>query len=515
MNAVLLPALLLVCAADDKVPEPKLPLGKDTTYVIGPLDKHGYIDYEAALNAEMSKGITSENNANALLVYVFGPTPEGAELPAAYYKWLGVPAPETDADYLVNFNTFNKNHLRLAQAQLEAFFEFQSRATKRVWAAKDCEPLADWLKVNEAPLARVHEAVKRAEYFNPLVSKKAEGESSNLIGALLPTVQKCRELASLLSARATLRLGEKKYDEAWADVLACHRLGRLVARGATLIEALVGIAICQVANAPTLAYLERADLTAEQTLGRLKELRALPPMKPLYDKIDVAERMMGLDALQLVRRGGAKGLNFVFEDNAKPSDDELKALAAFDWAPVMQTMNAWYDRLAAAMRIKDRGARNKAFEQIEADLQSVKKEVVSPDDFLKLLTAKDGKRVTGKRVGDVLAGLLLPAVRKVEQAYDRNTQAERNLHVAFALAAYHKDTAGYPAQLADLAPKYLPAVPDDVFAGKPLIYKPNAKGYLFYSVGPNGQDDGGRWYDDDPPGDDPGVRMPLPELKKK
>ena len=47
--------------------------------------------------------------------------------------------------------------------------------------------------------------------------------------------------------------------------------------------------------------------------------------------------------------------------------------------------------------------------------------------------------------------------------------------------------------------------------GKPLIYKPTAKGYLFYSVGQNGKDDGGRWYDDDPPGDDPGVKMPLPE----
>jgi hypothetical protein len=38
---------------------------------------------------------------------------------------------------------------------------------------------------------------------------------------------------------------------------------------------------------------------------------------------------------------------------------------------------------------------------------------------------------------------------------------------------------------------------------------------LFYSVGANGIDDGGRWLDDDPPGDDPGVRMPLPELKPK
>ena len=47
------------------------------------------------------------------------------------------------------------------------------------------------------------------------------------------------------------------------------------------------------------------------------------------------------------------------------------------------------------------------------------------------------------------------------------------------------------------------------------IYRPSDNGYLLYSVGVNGKDDGGRTYDDNPPGDDPAVRMPLPESKQK
>ena len=82
------------------------------------------------------------------------------------------------------------------------------------------------------------------------------------------------------------------------------------------------------------------------------------------------------------------------------------------------------------------------------------------------------------------------------------------------MAAYRADTGRYPARLAELAPKYLAAVPDDLFAGKPLVYRPSEAGYLLYSVGINGKDDGGRWTDDDPPGDDLRVRMPLPELKR-
>ena len=80
---------------------------------------------------------------------------------------------------------------------------------------------------------------------------------------------------------------------------------------------------------------------------------------------------------------------------------------------------------------------------------------------------------------------------------------------------YHGDHGAYPAKLDDLAPKYLPSVPKDLFTGKPLIYRLTEKGYLLYSVGVNGKDENGQTYGDDPPGDDIVVRMPLPELKTK
>ena len=41
-------------------------------------------------------------------------------------------------------------------------------------------------------------------------------------------------------------------------------------------------------------------------------------------------------------------------------------------------------------------------------------------------------------------------------------------------------------------PKYVAVVPKDIFSGGALHYKPQADGYLLYSVGPNGIDDGGR-----------------------
>ncbi len=532
MNATVLPLLLLFLVgfiparADDKPddkpkdkepPAPKLPLGKDTTYVTGPLDKLGYIDYESALNAEMSRGVTRENNANVLLIQAFGPAPEGGDgLPPAYFRWLDIPAPPKDGEYLYSLGKLGRERLALTDAQFEAVYDQQSRAGQRPWAAKDYSVIAEWLKANEKQLALVREAVKRPRYFNPLCSRRKEGEPSNLIGTLLPSVQKCRELASLLTTHAMLCLHEGKLDEAWQDLLACHRLARHTSRGATLIEGLVGVAIGQIASNSTLAYLEHAKLTSKQAAERLKDLQNLPPFAPYADKIDIGERMMGLDAIQMIRRGGGAGIfdGDTFGLDNKPSEEQRKVLESLDWTAGLQNANKWYDQMAAALRMKDRAEREKEIDKVEKELQDRSAKVRKMGNLSKLLLEKNQDKAVATALTDVLMGLLTPAVRKVQIAHDRAEQTERNLQLAFAMAAYHADNDRYPAKLDDLAPKYIAAVPSDLFSGKALIYKPEEKGYLFYSVGPNGKDDGGRYYDDDPPGDDPRVKMPLPPLKK-
>ena len=67
----------------------------------------------------------------------------------------------------------------------------------------------------------------------------------------------------------------------------------------------------------------------------------------------------------------------------------------------------------------------------------------------------------------------------------------------------------------ELAPTYLKKIPDDLFSEKPLIYRPEDKGYLLYSVGINGMDEDGRGYGDEPRGDDLSVRMPPEPRDKK
>ena len=89
--------------------------------------------------------------------------------------------------------------------------------------------------------------------------------------------------------------------------------------------------------------------------------------------------------------------------------------------------------------------------------------------------------------------------------------------LAFALAAYRADRGTYPAKLADLVPKYVAKVPQDIFSAAELHYRPEGGGYLLYSVGVNGKDDGGKGMDDRKDGedwDDLTVRVPAATAQK-
>src|ERR1700732_1716549 len=131
----------------------KFPLGKDTTYVMGPLDKEGYIDYASALNERLGKGITAESNANVLIWRAIGPKPEGAALgmPAEYFERLGMEEPAKGDG---NFISLRAYHYRVIQGDTDqSFKDDQARVSQRPWKPGDLPYMFNWLSLNERALA--------------------------------------------------------------------------------------------------------------------------------------------------------------------------------------------------------------------------------------------------------------------------------------------------------------------------------------------------------------------------
>lgn len=513
-------ALGLLAAKDDaskKKPKPRFPIGKETTYVAEPLDAKGYIDYAAALNEHWRRGVTPENNANVLFWKALGPHPEGGTMPDEYFKLLGIKPPPEKGDYFIPMARFAREQLkRDPGADLKVIKDELSRGAQRPWKEPEHPNLAAWIKANEKPLALAIEASKRTHYYSPLTPKRTKEGPAPLLGAPLPTAQKCREFAHMLTARAMLRIDAGRFDDAWQDLLACHRIGRLVARGATLIELLVGIAIDAIADSADVVFLEPAKLKREQINKCLRDLRELPRMSSVADKMDFGDRLSSLEIVMMIDRYGPEVLeNLSGNAPAKAPSPWAKLIRArVDYEPALRNTNRWYNRIVKSLRVEDRPTREKQLKQIHADLLELKKKTQeSMPGMLELLGAKDSDKIRGEWIGNILISLMLPAFNRVQSAADRCEQSQNNLYLAFALAAYRRDHGCYPKQLGALAPKYLDKIPVDLFSGKPLVYRPSDDGYLLYSVGVNGQDEQGRSYGDQPPGDDLTIRMPVPKSR--
>ena len=249
----------------DKKPKKKFTVGKDTTYVTGPRDKDGYIDYSAALNKRLGQGVTPANNAVVLIWKAVGPRPEGSKgMPPEFFKLLGIPQLAEKGDYFIGLSRYLEDHLKIPREKAaNDLLEQFDKACLRPWKATEYPAIASWLQSNRKPIALLIEATERSRSFSPLPLHRAEKGLQGIIAAVLPAAKPCRELASALAARAMLRLGHKDVDGAWRDLLACHRLGRLVARGSTLIKGLVGLAINQVACRADLGFLDRVTPDAK------------------------------------------------------------------------------------------------------------------------------------------------------------------------------------------------------------------------------------------------------------
>jgi hypothetical protein len=92
----------------------------------------------------------------------------------------------------------------------------------------------------------------------------------------------------------------------------------------------------------------------------------------------------------------------------------------------------------------------------------------------------------------LLSSILMPAfVSPIFKEADGVAKI-RTAEVALAVEGYRRQNGRLPENLNELAPQFLPSVPEDPYDGQPLRYHKLAKGYVVYSVGRDGHDNNGR-----------------------
>ena len=133
---------------------------------------------------------------------------------------------------------------------------------RRPWAKDEFPVLAGWLEANERPLALLVQASLRPRRYDPMICEKKRASSVIVMPSTADNYY--RHFCSALAARAMLRLGAGKPDDAWDDLLVCHRLTRVVDQGVFAVEAAVVTGIERGCFANDQAFLRHARLSAEQ-----------------------------------------------------------------------------------------------------------------------------------------------------------------------------------------------------------------------------------------------------------
>jgi hypothetical protein len=476
---------------------PPITLSKKTTVLMAPLDVEGNVDYLAALNDRVSQGVTPENNAAVLLVRAWGAKEFEPRERLRFYRLLGIEPPPDGARFLSEFPTVVVKELGRSPTKPE-WADFD-RARHEAWLSNSMPLVHTWLKANAGPLDLVVAATRRSQCYLPLVEPPGAG----LQGMPLPGADASRAAARLLLARAMLRLGEGKTKEAEEDLLACHRLGRLYGRTPFAMPVLAAIAIDSMACQGDMQLIACGNLSAERALAYQEALRKLPPQPAMVDVIDRGERYIFLDTVSQLARLGAAHAGVAAPPRGQFAD-LLKALPhgpALNWDDALVFGNEHFDKVVAAARKPTLAERKAAFAKLDQENRALAAEVKGDAlgaSFLFSALRKD----LGRRLAKSLTMLLLPAEETCFEAEGRSQAREALEQVAFALAAYRADHHAFPASLNELPPKYLAHLPQDPFSAQPLHYQKQAAGFLLYSVGPNGVDDGGRTHDSQPRGDD-------------
>lgn len=262
-----------------------------------------------------------------------------------------------------------------------------------------------------------------------------------------------------------------------ADVRVALAVAQAITRGGPLINALVGI------NWERLVYHSVRRITVQRDVPPA----ALHELLRMLQAADETREPMA-EALRYEAAAGLHAVDLVLDD-----PQALELLGGGTPDPGMMVLY----RLAGSSRKRTRAhlaaLYSHAIHAAETGEAAVDQEAIK--GFLVSCRYAAVFGLSGRDpLGKVMAAMLIPSLARSVEIAESCKVSNRAAQIFAAIAGHENDHGGTaPVRLADLEPEYFTAVPTDPFrtAGEPLRYARRAAGWIVYSVGANGIDDGG------------------------
>ncbi|MBI2825616.1 MAG: hypothetical protein HYX69_13110 [Planctomycetia bacterium] len=165
----------------------------------------------------------------------------------------GEPSPALKYRLLPSFLELRPGNAAVVYTKITGGLEFRN---SKEWGDID-EKISDWMSapLDQIPREEARKALDHYSYHLDQVAAAARMETCDWQLPIrderpwairLPEVQSARTIARAVALRARLEIAEGKYDDALRTLQTGFALGRHVAQGRTLINGLVGVAICAI-----------------------------------------------------------------------------------------------------------------------------------------------------------------------------------------------------------------------------------------------------------------------------
>ena len=460
-----------VLADEDSAPMGRIhfTISAETTRVVGPVRADGTVDYVEAINAVRLKD-KSTPNAAAGLVRVLGKEAWAEPVRNKVFAKLGIEAMADEVVFVPLKRWLPRQDTGEAGGgarKVEQANDWLVAGSESPWKKESFPDLAAWLKSQDQALDAASAAVGTAgQCVFPAVSSNPAGTYAAIC---TPPLADLMSLGQALVIRAMGRLEGQDYAGCWSDLRAAHRLARCVGQGNNMIERLAAYQMEHIAYRGTAELLRDEQMPAAGYKGMVADLQRMGPLPGLGECLDRGERYLGLDSVMMAIRSG----------QGPVKDAATAALSAVKWDDVLKDMNHLFDAAVTAADRPTREERVKAAAEFDALARALK-------------PAEDTQMDLTVRLSGTLRSYVAPSVTMLLSHYEAIGAEDDLLLVGAALAAYRAEQGKYPESPADVTPEYLKAIPTDRFSDGLLQYKTTARGYVLYSVGPDGKDDEGR-----------------------
>ncbi len=480
-------------------------LGIDPAVIAAATDDEGWVNYYEVYVATMTEGLTAENNGARQLVMAFGP--DGwmggwvdEDTQAAWLEALELTEENFSGDYFVEFDDYWEEHAQDVLDEkgdpLDAW-DVQTDLSRGPWVDEDWPVAAAWVAENEAALDLIVEAAE-AERFYLAWSGAEDDDEKSMLSMHVPRLSRVRSAAIALAIRAMHSLGEGDLVEAQRDIEAIHQLAAHTHNSAGIwLWHAVAIIAERIATQCDVALINSGLMDEDQLQQVLEANLASAPTDDL-----ISPMLWNLREDTDILRAFAFTLR----------DDSPAVYAGIDWDVIRGMFEEVQGRQFAAVSgdtcLEIVTQWELLTEEIDAKREAME---MSPDEIMALAWQLDAGEIEADDVtetaealdaqlSEMIFNMLITGFWRnmgpaIELHYE--TSVRRTLTATAAgCELYRLREGAYPASLDALSEAGIMDVPVDPFTGEPLQYLVDGARCVIYSVGANGEDDGGlsdRW----------------------